>query len=74
MVDLRPPEPPFGIAVAETIKDHYFPPYMACKKLNVRPDLFGKIVGSIRVDPGRYDIGLNLKANGRYQVYFVRGN
>jgi hypothetical protein len=34
----------------------------------MRPDVFGKVVGTLSVDPGRYDIGLNLKANGKYQV------
>ena len=30
--------------------------------------VFGRIVSSIIVDPGRVDLGLNLKQNGRYQL------
>ena len=30
--------------------------------------VFGRSVSSIIVDPGRVDLGLNLKQNGRYQL------
>lgn len=30
--------------------------------------MFGRIVGSVMVDPGKFDLGLNLKQNHRYQL------
>ncbi|KAG5186855.1 XRN 5'-3' exonuclease N-terminus-domain-containing protein [Tribonema minus] len=68
VVDLRPPEPPFGAAVAAAVQDRYYPAHAVCQRLRIRPDVFGKVVGTVNADPGRYDIGLNLKANGRYQL------
>lgn len=36
--------------------------------LQVSPSVLGKLVGSIKVDIDRSDIGLNLKRNGQYQL------
>jgi hypothetical protein len=69
VADVRPVEPPFGVALAAAVQDKYYPAHVVCAKLHMRPDVFGKVVGTLSVDPGRYDIGLNLKANGKYQVY-----
>jgi hypothetical protein len=61
---VMPVEPPFGVALAAVVKTSI----ALCAKLHMRPDVFGKVVGTLSVDPGRYDIGLNLKANGKYHV------
>ena len=63
-----PPEPPFGHASAQSIQEEYFPARDVCRSLGISPSVLGKIVGSIFVEPGRYDLGLNLKRNGQYQL------
>ncbi|CAM9919012.1 unnamed protein product, partial [Ectocarpus sp. 12 AP-2014] len=68
LADLRPPEPPFGLAIVQSVKTAYFPQHKACQTLGISPQVFGRIVGSVSVDPGRVDLGLNLKQNGRYQL------
>ena len=60
-VHVMPPEPPFGLAIAKTVQDSYLSSEEACKLLNIKPVIFGKITGSLYVNPGRYDLGLNLK-------------
>ncbi|CAM9675815.1 unnamed protein product, partial [Phaeothamnion confervicola] len=67
-VQLRPPEPPFGLATAASVREIYFPAHVVCQRLRIRPDVFGKIIGSLSVDPGKFDLGLGLKAAGRYQL------
>lgn len=62
------PEPPFGYSIAHSIADQYFGAKDICNLLNIQPNVLGKIVGSIRVEPGRGDLGLNLKRNGMYQL------
>ncbi|CAN0268615.1 unnamed protein product, partial [Discosporangium mesarthrocarpum] len=64
----RPPEPPFGQAIVQTVKAVYYPSVHICTKLGIPSHVFGKVVGSISVDPGRYDLGLNFKQNGKYQL------
>lgn len=63
-----PPESPFGHAIAESVKEDYFPSRDVCKSLRISPSLLGKIVGSVTVEPGRHDFGLNLKRNGMYHL------
>jgi 5'-3' exoribonuclease 1 len=65
---VQPPEPPFGHAIAQSIQEEYFPARDVCRSLGISPSVLGKIVGSIFVEPGRYDLGLNLKRNGQYQL------
>eukprot|EP00638_Chattonella_subsalsa_P000131 CAMPEP_0117762764 /NCGR_PEP_ID=MMETSP0947-20121206/18164_1 /TAXON_ID=44440 /ORGANISM="Chattonella subsalsa, Strain CCMP2191" /LENGTH=1652 /DNA_ID=CAMNT_0005584197 /DNA_START=55 /DNA_END=5013 /DNA_ORIENTATION=- len=65
---LRGPEPPFGLNIARSIQDKYADAHQISRALNIRGDVFGKLVGSVRIEPGRIDIGLNIKWNGRYQT------
>ncbi|CAM9544056.1 unnamed protein product [Chrysoparadoxa australica] len=67
-LEQRPREPPFGLAAAAGIKDVYYPAHTVYQRLKLRPDVFGKITGSLLVDPGKFDLGLSLKANGRFQL------
>ena len=60
-VEVVPPEPPFGLAIARSVQESYISSYDAAKVLNMNPGIFGKITGSLHFDPGRYDLGLNLK-------------
>lgn len=65
---LNPPEPPFGYSIATSIKEEFYTSKDLCALLQVSPSVLGKIVGMIRVEPGRADLGLNLKRNGQYQL------
>jgi len=60
-VKIIPPEPPFGLAIAQSMKLTYISSQEAAKLLQMKPTAFGKITGNINFDPGRYDLGLNLK-------------
>lgn len=93
------PEPPFGYAIAASMKDKYFSSKELCSRLKISPNMLGmgalsccfcflfwvfigfyafvgKIVGSVLVEHGgeKYDLGLNLKRNGQYQLLgYARG-
>ena len=60
-VCVLPPEPPFGLAIAKSVQDTYISTEEACKILKMKTSIFGKVTGSLFVNPGRYDLGLNLK-------------
>lgn len=60
-VAVIPPEPPFGLAIARSVQESYISSYDAAKVLQMQPGIFGKVTGSLHFDPGRYDLGLNLK-------------
>jgi len=65
---LQPPEPPFGYSIANSVKEEYYTSKDLCALLQITPSVLGKIVGMVRVEPGRADLGLNLKRNGQYQL------
>jgi hypothetical protein len=69
-VEVLPPEPPFGLAIARTVQDSYISAYDAAKVLKMHTTVFAKIVGSIFFQPGSYDLGLNLKYK---RDFFVLG-
>jgi 5''-3'' exonuclease len=56
-----PPEPPFGLAIARSVQESYVSSSDAAKVLKMHPSVFGKIIGSLFFNPGRYDLGLNLR-------------
>jgi 5'-3' exoribonuclease 1 len=61
-----PPEPSFGLAIANSINDKYFPTGAVAKIVGLRPDVLGRVLGSLSVDVDRnesYDLGLRLKIN-----------
>ena len=60
-VKVLPPEPPFGLAIARSIQESYIGASDASKVLKMNPEIFGKVTGSLFFNPGRYDLGLNLK-------------
>lgn len=60
-VHVLPPEPPFGLAIAKSVQDTYVSSIEAAKLLKLNPGVFGKLTGSLLVNPGKYDLGLNLK-------------
>jgi len=60
-VQVIPPEPPFGLAIARSVQESYISSMDAAKVLKIDPRVFGKITGSLFFSPGKYDLGLNLK-------------
>jgi len=62
------PEPPFGLAIARSVKESYLSSSDAADVLKLRPQILGKIMGSLLVDPGRYDLGLNLRYKKEFCV------
>ena len=60
-VQVIPPEPPFGLAIARSVQESYISSMDAAKVLKTDPRIFGKITGSLFFSPGKYDLGLNLK-------------
>lgn len=60
-VQVIPPEPPFGLAIARSVQESYISSGDAARVLQIDPRIFGKITGSVFFEPGRYDLGLNLK-------------
>lgn len=39
LADLRPPEPPFGLAIVQSVKTAYFSQYKACQSLGIKPQV-----------------------------------
>lgn len=62
-VQVMPPETPFGLALARSVYESYVSSADASRVLKLHPGLFGKITGSLFIEPGKYDIGLNLKSS-----------
>lgn len=72
-VQVTPPEQPFGLAIARSVQESYVSSSDAAKLVKLHPNLFGKIMGGLFIDPGRFDLGLNLKyAEGLYVVGYTR--
>eukprot|EP00569_Conticribra_weissflogii_P007667 CAMPEP_0171333012 /NCGR_PEP_ID=MMETSP0878-20121228/3752_1 /TAXON_ID=67004 /ORGANISM="Thalassiosira weissflogii, Strain CCMP1336" /LENGTH=1566 /DNA_ID=CAMNT_0011833895 /DNA_START=148 /DNA_END=4848 /DNA_ORIENTATION=+ len=72
-VQVIPPEPPFGLAIARSVQESYISGGDAANVLRMDPRIFGKIVGSLFFSPGRYDLGLNLKyKDKRYVLGYSR--
>ena len=65
---ITPPEPPFGYSIANSVKEEFYSSKDLCALLQISASVLGKVVGMIRVEPGRADLGLNLKRNGQYQL------
>ena len=61
-------EPQFGHAILNSVKEEYYSARDICKALKINPDILGKMVGSIFIEPTGHDLGLNLKRNGQYQL------
>ena len=61
-------EPQFGHAILKSVREEYYSSRDICKSLKMNPDVLGKMVGSIIIEPGGHDLGLNLKRNGQYQL------
>lgn len=59
--DVPPPEPPFGHTIAASIKDKFYDSRRAAEALGVSTGVLGRVTGTVLVNPGKYDIGLNLK-------------
>lgn len=61
-VQIIPPELPFGLAIAQSVQESIISSSDAARILKIHPGLLGKITGSLLFEPGRYDLGLNLKS------------
>ncbi|CAM9458723.1 unnamed protein product [Heterosigma akashiwo] len=68
VVEERDPEPPFGLNIARSIQEQYVPAPQLARALGLRGDVFGKVAGPRRIEPGRIEVGLNLKWNGQFQL------
>lgn len=68
------PEPPFGLAIARSIQESYVSAMDAAKLMKLtNPSIFGRVTSGLFFEPGRYDIGLNLKyAEGLCVVGYTR--
>lgn len=62
-VQIMPPEIPFGLALARSVYESYISSVDASRILKLNPGIFGKITGSLFFEPGKYDLGLNLKSS-----------
>ena len=72
-VQTMPPEIPFGLALARSVYESYISSQDATRILKLHPGLFGKITGSMFFEPGKYDLGLNLKSgNGLCVAGYTR--
>jgi 5'-3' exoribonuclease 1 len=68
-----PPEMPFGLAIARSVQETYLSAYDAARILRMSPTIFGKIMSRLQFEPGRFDLGLNLKsADGFFVVGYTR--
>jgi 5'-3' exoribonuclease 1 len=62
-VKTMPPEIPFGLALARSVFESYISSADAARILKIHPGIFGKITGVLMFEPGKYDLGLNLKSS-----------
>jgi len=67
-VKVTPPEPPFGTAIAHSVKETYLSLRDAAKAANLHPTVFAKVTGTLSFEPGRYDLGLNLKIKNDFYL------
>lgn len=72
-VTVRKPEPAFGRSLVASVQDRYFDSAAVAKLLKINPRVLGKMAGSCYVEPGRFDLGLNLfTPAGLYLPGYVR--
>lgn len=72
-VSTLPPEMPFGLAIARSVQDSYLSSADAARILKLHPGVFGKVMGRLQFEQGKYDLGLNLKsADGSCVVGYTR--
>ncbi len=67
-----PPEPPFGLNIAKSVGGDYIKASKVCNIVGLNPRVLGRITGSYLVDPGKFDIGLNLKSKRFYLLGYAR--
>ena len=67
-VQVIPPEPPFGLAIARGVQESYISSNDAAKVLRMDPRIFGRVTGNLFFSPGKYDLGLNLKYKDKKYV------
>lgn len=63
-----PPEMPFGLAIARSVQEAFISSSDASRILKIHPGVFGKIMGRLQFEQGRYDLGLNLKTSDGHCV------
>lgn len=63
--DVPPPEPPFGHTIAASIRDKFHDSRRAAEVLGISPGVLGRVTGTVNVNPGKFDVGLNLCVAGR---------
>ncbi len=62
----RPPDRPIGLLARKACGQRYYDAGQIIRALNLDGRVLGKITGSCFVDPGKYDLGLNLKVKGKW--------
>ena len=62
-VNVSPPEPAFGAHIARTVREQskYHASHVVARRLGVSAQALSKLTSSVFVQPGRLDLGLNLK-------------
>jgi len=60
------PERPIGLLMRQQFRMRYYDSSEVVRALKLDGRLLGKITGSLMVDPGRLDLGLNLKVKNKY--------
>jgi len=62
------PEPAFGLGIARAVTDKYFPTGTVARTLQIRPDILGRLLGSLVVDVDRNEVMEREKKRERYRV------
>lgn len=65
-VTVSEPDPPIGLLARNTFRRKYYEPGEVVRVLKIDGRILGKITGSIMFEPGKVDLGLNLKVRGKY--------
>lgn len=68
-IQVIPPEPPIGLAITQSIKETYFSSFEAILKIQLNRLVFGKITGSLLEQPGKCNLGLNLKSQTWFKSF-----
>lgn len=58
-------EPKFGAKIAAQTAEAYHPLFAVAKRLNISTRNLSKVTGSVYFEPGRFNLGLNIKFSGK---------
>ncbi len=64
-IEIGPRVPNFGSNIAYEYKERYHPMYSVARSLGVSSRALSKVTGIVTFEPGRLNVGLNMKFSGR---------